>query len=108
MIELKHTPGPWVIDPIFINVKDGGSCPAYIRDQNNTIIVDMNFNIPAGIGSKECTANAKLISAAPDMLEALRLALPYIEGAYECAFPDSDHNESVLNMVREAIDKATK
>lgn len=72
MSEVKHTPGPWVIDPILIQVKDGGNCPAYIRDQNNVIIADMNFNIPAGIGSKECTANAKLISAAPDMYEIIK------------------------------------
>jgi hypothetical protein len=71
MSDFKGTSGPWKIDPILIKVKDGGSCPAYIRDQNDVIIADMNFNIPAGIGSNECTANAKLIAASPDMLDVL-------------------------------------
>lgn len=71
MSEIKFTPGPWLIDPVLIKVKDGGYCPAYIRDQNNVIIADMNFNIPAGIGSQECTANAKLIATAPDMFDII-------------------------------------
>lgn len=77
MNDNKYTPGPWKIDPILIKVKDGGSCPAYIRDQNDVIIADMNFNIPAGIGSKECTANAKLIEVAPDMYEIIKELYEY-------------------------------
>jgi hypothetical protein len=56
---------------------------------------------------EEAKAYATLFAAAPELLEALKLALPYIEGAYECAFPDSDHNDNVLTMAREAIEKAT-
>jgi hypothetical protein len=56
---------------------------------------------------EEAKAYAKLFAASPDLLESLRLALPYIEGAYECAFPDSDHNEYVLEAAKAAIAKAT-
>lgn len=55
----------------------------------------------------EAKAYANLFAAAPDLLAALRLALPYIENAYVGAFPDDDDNEKVLNKAREAIDKAT-
>lgn len=51
---------------------------------------------------------AKLLAAAPELLEAIMLALPYVEGAYECAFPDSDHNENVINAIKSAIKKATE
>jgi hypothetical protein len=66
------------------------------------------YSVPGFADKETAHANAKLIAAAPDLLEALRLALPYIEGAYECAFPDSDHNENVLEAARAAIAKATE
>lgn len=100
MSNFKGTPGPWKIDPILIKVKDGGSCPAYIREQNDVIIADMNFNIPAGIGSKECTANAKLIAAAPDLLGALKELL-------ECDYTSGTHLYTAQLRARAAIEKAT-
>ena len=60
----KHTPGPWTA-----------------REPNGP---GMGWRVgPAWLGeapwSEETSANARLIAAAPDMLAALELLLPYLE-----------------------------
>jgi hypothetical protein len=61
----KHTPGPWKVDKV-----DNAHC--YIIAKNGTLLAkvwleDNDFN----------NANAHLVAAAPDMLEALEAALSY-------------------------------
>lgn len=69
----KHTPGPWRVDPLHcadIQTQDGceiGSCWKH-ADFGTELVV-------SGIIAAdyfEMRANASLIAAAPDMLEALR------------------------------------
>lgn len=115
-MESKHTPGPWYVHDSVSNhyrtkeqvgTYDIRTAPLGCHD-NGIWIGDVKPYGGDGFTNKETAkANAYLIAAAPDLLEALQLALPYIEGAYECAFPDSDHNENVLTQAREAIAKAT-
>lgn len=82
--------------------------PAYFRD-----IKDAQGELIAQVcdlenGQPEVLENARLICAAPDMLEALLVALPFVE--------DLEHDEcykagAVLKAVRQiraAIDKATQ
>lgn len=99
MSEVKHIPGPYKYDP------DNDRDDLQIRDAIGGLIASVEDNRVYTLG--QCQATAKLFSAAPELFEALRLALPYIEGAYECAFPDSDHNENVLEAAKAAIAKAT-
>ena len=40
------------------------------------------------------------------LLSALEDALPYVQRAYECAFPDEWENENVASSAKEAIEKA--
>jgi len=70
----KHTPGPWHfrVDPIhqgqyFIRVQSYGFAPlATVRgDKRSTL--------------KDSEANARLIAAAPDLLEALKMAVSALE-----------------------------
>ena len=42
------------------------------------------------------------------LVDALTDAEGYVEGAYECAFPDEDRNDEVLLAVRAALDFAKK
>lgn len=37
------------------------------------------------------------------LLEACKAALPYVIGAYECAFPNESENDSVAEQIRTAI-----
>ena len=57
----KHTPGPWVVDPcwdILGNTDDGNGMVCQITTD--------------AVPRAEAEANARLIAAAPDLLEALR------------------------------------
>lgn len=60
MADAKHTPGKWVQD-------ERGS--VHVRAENGPYVADCNASAAIGWGDK--LANARLISAAPDLLEAL-------------------------------------
>jgi len=62
----KHTPGPWKFT--------GGYAPA-VKTQTGHHICGGILGIPDQIGGyslAECSANARLIAAAPDLLAALK------------------------------------
>lgn len=88
----SHTPGPWKI------TQDTTSgqfvTDTKVRDKTNGVIAVMHIN------SKP---NAKLIAAAPDMLDALNIALM-------CMIGYTHRNEVIDNAIEkinEAINKAT-
>jgi len=64
---MNHTPGPW----------NTGHSPKNIIDAGKLLVATV-ADRPGGEGEE---ANAHLITAAPDLLEALYTALPYIESA---------------------------
>lgn len=87
----KHTPGPWTADRMLIPPRakdrrcgfvvngpdDNGDPPFAIR------ICDLR--VPRGIdGFAEGQANASLIAAAPDLLEACRQLIAMFDGEDEC------------------------
>lgn len=92
----KHTPGPWTqgtSNPGRSCVwLDGNAEPENTMGPDNTWI--------------DCVseANARLIAAAPDLLEALHLAVKMAETGM-CDF--NPHDEYVMNKARAAIAKAT-
>jgi hypothetical protein len=67
----KHTPGPWKIGkPLISNVKHNRGIYCNHGTPDEWMIVEVQ-----GCGQdSECGANARLIAAAPDMLEALKTA----------------------------------
>lgn len=65
----KHTPGPWKVIP----VKTG----YYIDSRCGPVADTMDFDDE--YGSIESEANARLIAAAPDLLEAARALLDLAE-----------------------------
>lgn len=50
-------------------------------------------------------ANAKLISSAPELLEALRQLRDYVEDVYAVS-PEDCHKDHPLNLANRAIEKA--
>ena len=86
---MRHTPGPWAVNPT------GDIGPWYVGTQDEGIAdCDLGF-----CGAEEFEANARLIAAAPDLLEACeRLMRDY---------PDKS-NSTAIEAIRAAIAKATE
>jgi len=90
MDKLKRTPGQWTVRKNKIFVGDTYNSIATIHVQKN--YEDITFK---PITDVEMEANAKLIAAAPDLLEALEFIVkefPYVNG---------------ITKAKEAIKKAT-
>jgi hypothetical protein len=84
---MKYTPGPWT----------------YLRDYEFMNVVDSERNLIASarmgdqtrtIESEEREANARLIAAAPDLLEAAKDGLAIIEGVLGSVLKRSSEFES--------------
>lgn len=108
--ETKHTPGPWtVFVPASLDVcYEGGECPATIRGAG--------IHVATMPGEQPCftrteKANARLIAAAPELLEALEfLAHDYrvLFAAYQEKTGEKAFGWGLLSAERavEAIAKA--
>ena len=94
----KHTPGPWIAVGAWVEVP-------------NDKVPDICTCDPAAIGqeklprthAQQC-ANARLIAAAPDLLELLTLAMPYVEEGEEF---NAAHKRDLSLSIRAAIVRAT-
>ncbi|MCA0214556.1 MAG: hypothetical protein LCH79_15430 [Proteobacteria bacterium] len=103
MSDVKHTPGPWAFhlnksDSLFV-----------VRDKEKRVICEMSWHSQSRefyTLRAESEANARLIAAAPDMLESIQKLLD--------AADDSDggmygtlSTRFVRETVRAAIDRVT-
>lgn len=93
-MKTQHTPGPWEIEP------------------HSTI--DKCFNVGPGISidyddvnHEEQDANARLVSAAPELLEALQLIIGMAEDGYKLHIKNGSHQE-FLSEDRDALIKANQ
>lgn len=95
MSEGKHTPGPWLVtkeydhndDVIFAVEVEGGQR-----------VCDLMTDFP------EDEANARLIAAAPDMLEALEGLVSYLDRT--CLYEDSGAGARIVAAIRKAKGEA--
>ena len=87
---IQHTPGPWTLHETVRGIR--------IEDSKTTVC----SVFPRG--DKE--ANARLIAAAPDLLEALKALMVSIEcaGQEKCI---EDNNPLCISTARAAISRAT-
>jgi hypothetical protein len=88
MKTLNHTPGPWILE------RDRAKSLSIYGD--TTFIGEVYHEVDEP--SPEENANARLIAAAPDLLDACRMAL-------SCMAPDD--NDITARALRAAIAKAT-
>lgn len=86
-IESKHSPSPWKLS------HESTSHLATIRDSEGRWICDV----------VNCNGNARLIAAAPELLEACKVALSELG-------PESDGNNcwKAFSLLQSAVSKATK
>ncbi len=100
----KPTPGPWVYDrhPGCRRIrgnKDGPNSQGHYR----ITVADT----PGLADDAEDLANARLIAAAPELLEALRRAEVKLSAYVGVCKGDKELTDTILPMVRSAISKAT-
>jgi hypothetical protein len=95
-----HTEGPWM----YATGEDWDG--AHVTDKHGRIVADcQGCDIPGAcgeVGTDEAKANARLIAAAPEMLEALREMLSMF-GDHEQYDEDS---AQVISQTRQVIAKA--
>lgn len=72
----QHTPGPWFID--IESEKLWDICVD--RGEDLWVVVQMTQAVGSTALTAEDIANARLIAAAPDLLEALKAVLSEVEG----------------------------
>lgn len=91
---MNHTPGPWTIEP-------GQSDRVYlINNRHKHAIGEIVYS------DTRKAADAHLIKAAPDMLNALYTALPFLEDALDDATYNRDKVSAKLQEIKDAIKKA--
>lgn len=102
MSENKYTPGPWIIDPAEVAEKQDPGFFGYPGDPEGYHMISTDaWRLTGHIGD----ANAKLIAAAPELLEALKRLL----GSTNTGNAD-EHDEGcrcVIHEARAAIAKAS-
>ena len=97
----KHTPGPWIVGkPSVAHGVQIFHLQGAIRQEYGTICT-----MPAK--GKGRTANARLIAAAPDLLEACKCLLADLEGASELMAGHPVCWYESIAEARDAIAKAT-
>lgn len=111
--KVRHTAGKWDLSDTGYLTNEGGrpvmsSADVADEGRKRVCVVDIQAKAKRGHGWEtpcaERDANALLIAAAPDMLEALEVCIGQIEGAYSSSLED---NEPVwLKQARAAIAKA--
>lgn len=102
MTASKHTPGPWHMDPE--EITSGFRIVPKIGDRGLAVAIqrDAAPAIPgSGIDRATAEANARLIAAAPELLEALEEMVKAGE------FEDWDGRCDCIAVARAAIAKAT-
>ena len=97
---MKHTPGPWYIDPIKAHANG-----------NQRIMAGQCT--PVAVVPEHLAADARLIAAAPDLLEALKEATSALEWRWErvanrAAPVHETAIQEAYNQARAAIAKATE
>jgi len=94
----QHTPGPWHWD--------GNPCN-YDKEQEAPWLVDANYSFPPILGGTitcQSDADARLIAAAPDLLEALKNLLAQYSTVHETGDMEM---QSAIDFAHTAIAKAT-
>ena len=109
MGEFKHTPGPWeVTRGGELMLKDERIIRATLAFDSHRMrqirTIARTFN---NAGTEESLANARLIAAAPEMLDALLYVKGRVDGGEEWWIRTPERGGFDMNLIDAAIAKAT-
>jgi hypothetical protein len=84
---MKHTPGPWTVEPFVTPERDDDPMGVYRIEQAETELTARYFAAEPetpelDVVHAENQANARLIAAAPELLELLREAHVAVDASY--------------------------
>jgi len=101
-----HTPGPWIVETrLHVHaIKDATGQDLTYQDTKPQ--TDAGSVTSRGRSANETLANAYLIAAAPQMLEALCAALEAMGDAYDARDAAGTEGEMLHDQICEAIAKA--
>jgi hypothetical protein len=99
MSETKHTPGPWVICRESDELGTIGM-PVCRMEDDNAIVIGCPQDWGPTIDNLK--ADCRLIAAAPDLLEACKLSLPYLN------YSADGSGDNDCEAIKAAIAKATE
>ena len=108
MNEAKHTPGPWTT-----SIGTSGARVHVNNDFNHPLSFGFSYSDIDAEEQAEGQANARLIAAGPELLEACEMALTYLvthrpEGNIRRDFHAfNEHENDAVKPLRAAIAKAT-
>lgn len=103
-METKHTKGKWVIYPGLNSFEFPGIEAIHESGNFSIVCVGNDFEGVQGRNKDEIQANAKLIAAAPDLLEALQELYDFTNNY----FGGSPAGKFARNTAFKAIKKATE
>lgn len=103
-MDTKHTPGPWRAEWTTRRA-EGEERGWHVFEEENTDD-GMLIELPDQYGDNH-EANARLIAAAPELLEVARMTVTHIENIQENC-PLTEHEEALLQAADAAIAKATQ
>ena len=98
MTHYNHSAGPWDF------VAEPGQMVLVYSGNDETMIAEVNALYD---NDAETLANARLIAAAPSMLDALRDCFEYLDGIPESATGGDDDAVNLASRARKALDLAT-
>ena len=103
MSSIAHTAGPW---HIFEPIDRGAHCSigSWLPGNDTRHLIASVWTVNEDDNGRikndaETEANARLIAASPDLLEACK----QLVNVYENGYPESDHARDVVNTARAAI-----
>lgn len=105
MSEAKHTPGPWTVERLSSEYGSYRIGPAWKRHRAMLIPVAIDKRVDRSHGAMEHgehDANARVIAAAPDLLEAAKGLLACLADDER----DATHGTQAHESLRAAIAKA--
>lgn len=98
---MPHTPAPWCIIPATGDEAVSILSVGTPGDEEGTLVADVLF---AGDATDD---NARLIAAAPELLEAVRRTLALLSAVEATPGPCAAHHAAVTEYARTALSKAT-
>jgi len=104
--KVKHTPGPWKISRCQLKKTEHSAPDMLIEHGNKTEHSPLLCQVYAAGGEHPREANAKLIAAAPELLEALEKCADFM-GSVAGTENVSNSFREALSEAKAAISKAT-